>query len=167
MVVTKPKVYLETSLYGWVFDTSDLDLHYWTQQLFAAVKQDRFIPYASEYVIRELEATRQQPKRDNMLALIGQYAIEVLPDSEEVDRLAAIYIAKGITPPSKVDDAFHIATASVYGLSTIASYNFEHIAKKHKKTRITHVAAINNINAQENHQPIRILTPEEILYAHP
>lgn len=157
-------VYLETSLFGWYYETVQSPVyHYWTLEFFEAIRDGRVIPYTSRYVVRELEATRQQPKRDNMLALIDQYGMEVLKLSEETRRMARIYMDEGIVPASKENDAFHIATATVYGLSAIVSYNFDHIVKKIPLTRIAHEAAINAINLREGYQPIKILTPEEIL----
>jgi hypothetical protein len=44
-----------------------------------------------------------------MLALIKEYNITVLPQNEEAERLAEIYVKEGIIPAKYLYDGLHIA----------------------------------------------------------
>ncbi len=92
-----------------------------------------------------------------MLSLIGEFAIDILPDSPDADRLADIYIAEGIIPQKYVIDGMHIAMATVYDLDFIASYNFKHIVKR-KTVTMTEV-----VNLREGYGRVGIFSPTEVI----
>jgi hypothetical protein len=69
-----------------------------------------------------------------MLALIEEYNVTMLEISNEVRRLAELYIAEKIIPPRYRSDSAHIAIASIYGLDCVLSYNFKHINKTNIET---------------------------------
>jgi hypothetical protein len=68
-------------------------------------------------------------KYQKMMGLITEYGIEVVPNSDEADNLADMYVSKGIIPLKYRADAQHIAIATVNRLNFVASYNFGHIVK--------------------------------------
>ena len=89
--------------------------------------------------------------------LIKDYGITVLPPNDEIHPLADIYVSEGIIPRKYRDDAVHIATASVYGMDIIISWNFKHIVKR--KT----ILMTNLINARESYRQISIHSPSEVI----
>ena len=93
----KPKIYLETTMFNYYFDT-DRDAHADTVKLFKEIKAGKYEAYSSIYVTDEL-IKAQEPKRSNMLGLIEEYIIIVIPASDEADDLADIYVNEGIIPP--------------------------------------------------------------------
>jgi len=97
--------------------------------LFAEIKEGKFKPFTSEYVLRELENTADAEKLVKMKSLISDYNITVLPPSAEVKRLADVYTSSGVIPIKYSLDALHIAIATVTGLDYIVSLNFKHIVK--------------------------------------
>jgi N12 class adenine-specific DNA methylase len=107
-------------------------------------------------VVDELRAA-QQPKRNQMLALITEFAIVVLPDDEESQRLAGLYVAEGIIPQKYATDALHIASTTVNDLDYIVSYNFKHIVKL-KTVTMTEV-----VNMREHYKRIGIYSPTEVV----
>ena len=92
-----------------------------------------------------------------MEALVTAYNVEVLAPSDEIARLADIYISGGIIPARFPDDALHIATASVYEIDYIISLNFQHIVK-HKTIIETEL-----INAKEGYKRVFIHAPAEVI----
>lgn len=150
-----PKIYLETTLFNFYFD-DDREAHPDTVRLFEDIKAGKFKAFTSGYVIDEL-AKAPPEKRDKMLALIDQYAVEVLTLSSEAEQLANTYIEQGLVPLKYHTDAVHIAVAVVNTLDMIVSMNFQHIVKR--KTRLG-VSLINSLNG---YRSVEICTPMEVI----
>jgi hypothetical protein len=125
--------------------------------LFDECASGAFEPYTSQYVVDEIEAAKDEVKRDKMLSLIEQYGVVVLDPNDEAVRLADVYVADGVIPVRFRMDGVHIAMAAVNELDMIVSLNFTHIVKR--KTKIL-TASINIINGYHS---VEILTPMEVL----
>jgi len=106
--------------------------------------------------VREL-IRAEEPKRRDMLSMIGQYSIVVVPTSEEAEKLADLYVAESIIPERYVTDGVHIATAAVNDLDFIVSFNFQHIVKR--KTIIMTEA----VNLREGYRRVGIFSPTEVI----
>jgi hypothetical protein len=99
-----------------------------TVALFEAIGRGEFEGFTSDYTLGELR-NADDPKKGDMLVLIGKYGLKTLPVSEEAERLADVYMSKDIIPRNKRLDALHIAVASGAALNYILSLNFKHINK--------------------------------------
>lgn len=151
-----PKIYLETSVFNFVFTDDAPDKKADTLKLFEEIRKGKLEPYTSAYVISELEAA-QQPKRDCMLQLIPEYGIQMLEKSDEAVRLAKIYAAESIVPEKYIADAYHIAVASVNELDVIVSWNFKHIVKM-KTIKLT-----ESVNLKQGYKKMMIHSPTEVI----
>jgi len=151
-----PRIYLETSVFNFVFADDAPDKKADTLKLFEEIKEGKQQPLTSAYVVDELNRA-EQDKKDKMKALIKNYDIEVLPAKAEIESLADIYVAEGMIPAKYSSDALHIATTSVYGLDVVVSWNFKHIVK----TKTIRLAEI--INLKEGYKRILINSPTEVI----
>jgi len=151
----KQKIYLETTLFNFYFDKSR-DAHDATVKLFKEVGAGKYEAFTSGTVIEESEKAPAE-KRDARLALVGEYNIATLQATEEVRRLAGIYIAEGIIPSKYKTDGIHIAIATVNGLDAIVSMNFQHIVRQ-KTTQMT-----RKVNVENGYLPIDIISPMEVV----
>ena len=151
----KLHLYLETTVFNYYFD-NDREGHGDVARLLESIGSGQFAGYASEYVLDELRAA-SEPKRSNMLALIERYGIITLANSPTAEYLANLYIQAGVIPASHPVDSLHIATASVYRLDCVVSYNFAHINRN--KTRIK----TTNINNDAGYGGVIICTAKEVL----
>jgi len=151
----KPKIYLETTLFNYYFDT-DRDAHADTVTLFKEIAAGKYDAYTSGTVIEELTLA-PVPKRDMMMMLVKIYGITVLPITDDVNDLANIYIAEKIIPAKNRRDAIHIAVTAVNKLDCIISMNFKHIVKP-KTKNMTSV-----VNATKGYNPVEIISPMESL----
>ena len=151
----KPKIYLETTLFNFYFDT-ERDSHIDTVKLFKEISENKYKAFTSQYVINKLEKA-PETKRVKMLNLILEYDIPVLEPNEEAAKLADIYVAEGIIPQKYRTDGLHIAIASVNELDMIISMNFQHIVK-HKTEKMT--GAINTLNG---YRAVEIVSPMEVI----
>ena len=92
-----------------------------------------------------------------MAALVVNYGIKILNESDEVNRIAALYVQEGAISPAWERDAAHIAMTTVNGLDFIVSLNFTHI------TRTWTIEHVRRVNMREGYQGIGIYKPEEVL----
>jgi predicted nucleic acid-binding protein len=153
--MNKPKVYIETTMFNYYFD-KDRDAHLATVAFFEVISAGDYDAYTSEYAVDEIKKAGE-PKRSDMLGLISKYKVEILESSDEVIRLANIYLQHEGIPEKKQLDAFHVAIASVNRLDFIVSCNFKHINKLKTKRMVEFV------NFNENYQNITICRPEELV----
>jgi predicted nucleic acid-binding protein len=152
-----PGVYLETTIFNFPFTDNAPQYRADTLQLFREIKAGKFRPFTSKYVLSELKRTKEESKRVKMEALVTDYDIEVLPESDEIERLAQVYISSGVIPKKYLTDAIHIAAATLHGLDFIVSLNFHHIVK-HKTILETEI-----INAREGYRRVFINAPAELI----
>jgi len=150
-----PKIYLETTVFNHFFDY-DREAHFATVKLFEEIQAGKYEAFTSTYVIDELEGANE-PKRSNMLALIGKYNIKVLEDEAEAERLAELYVVANIIPAKFMYDGLHIAAATINDLDYIFSLNFKHINRIKTKTMTS------NVNIREGYRPITIASPMEVI----
>ena len=152
----KQRIYIETTLFNFYFDTERGLLHESTIALFHEIAAGKYEAFTSDYVIGEL-LKAPDVKRDKMMSLITEYDITVLDESEDAQRFADIYVNEGIIPAKYRTDGLHIAIAAINGLDMIISLNFQHIVKT--KTRM----ATAGINISYGCKAIQIYSPMEVI----
>lgn len=151
-----PKVYIETSVFNFVFVDDSPEKRQDTLLFLDELHQGKYEPYTSDYVIREL-ARCPEPKRSNMIDLLEKYSITILPLDAEAERLATAYVTEGIIPQRYKMDGIHIAIATVNDLDFVISYNFKHIVKR-KTVTMTEV-----VNLREGYKRVGIFSPTEVV----
>jgi len=157
----KQKVYLETTMFSFYYEERQAaEYQRWKAQVrdvFALIEAGRFAPYSSIYAMQEINRTTNDEKRRNMANLVADYGITILPQIDEIDRLAMLYIREGVVPESEPTDAAHIAATTVNGLDFIVSLNFEHIVRPWAIERV------RLVNIREGYKAIGIYKPTEVL----
>ncbi len=151
-----PKVYLETSVFNFVFADDAPDKRQDTLKMFEEIKEGKYYPFTSNYVLQEL-LLATEPKKSQMVELIEKYDIVFLPASAEAERLADIYVKEGIIPAKYSTDGVHIAMATVNDLDFIVSFNFKHIVKR--KT----ILMTEAVNISEGYKRVGIFSPTEVI----
>ena len=154
-VMKTPKIYLETTLFNYYFD-ADRDAHPDTVELFAEIAAGKYEAFTSRAVMDELENAPVE-KYEKMLALVGEYSIQMLDSSGAANMLADQYVAKGIIPVKYRTDGLHIAVAAMHNLDFVVSLNYKHIVKSKVKLLANAVNVLHGLN------PIEIVTPMEII----
>jgi hypothetical protein len=152
------RLYLETTLFtlfNYYFD-EDRDGHADTVALFEAIREGKHEAYTSQYAVNELEEA-PEPKQSDMMDLIGEYGIVVLPITEESNHLANLYVSEGVIPARFRLDGAHIASASIKGLDCVLSYNFRHINRV--KTKLL----TERLNHDNGYGGVIICTAKEVL----
>jgi rRNA-processing protein FCF1 len=132
------KMYLETTVFNFIFAEDSPDKKQDVIKLFEEIKQGKYIPYTSDYVLQEL-LKAEEPKRTKMVNLLDQYVTE------------------NIIPIKYRMDGIHIAMATINNLDIIVSYNFHHIVK------LKTIIGTESINLREGYKRIGIYSPTEVI----
>jgi predicted nucleic acid-binding protein len=153
----KLKLYLETSVWNFLFADDVPEKMESTKQFFEEIGKGEYEIYISELTLVEIKRTKDERKREKLVEPVTKYSPIELPRSEEVNKLAARYINAKIIPEKYEEDAVHVACSVVNDMDVIVSWNMQHIVRL--KTKL----GVNGINRMEGYKEIEICTPEEIL----
>ena len=149
------RIYIDTSVINGLY-SDDAEKKITTQKFFEFVKKTDIVLYSAELLVEEINRTPEISKRDKLKGSLAEYDIDFLPYSNEVEKIAHIYMREKIIPARYLPDAVHIATASIHNIPVLVSWNFEHIVKL--KTKVE----INRINREYGYPQIDIASPREI-----
>ena len=151
----KLKIYLDTTIPSYVFNSHVPDKQIAAKKLFEYIDQERFEAYISAAVMREILNTKDKDLRNQIILLVK--TLKVLEVSSECIGLAEEYIKRDIIPRENIDDAIHIACASIYEIDFLISYNFENIVK------IKTIDNVQAVNLLLGYRSPRIIIPEEVI----
>jgi len=156
----KLKIYLDTSVINFLFANDVPELKKITKEFFDKyVKNNIYIVYISDIVIKEIEKTKNENQKLKLLKVISKYKLKILILNEEANELAQWYIKEKIIPEKKTEDAQHIAIATCNNLDIVLSWNFKHIANIKKQLEIK---IINE--KQGYYYPLILTNPMEVIY---
>jgi rRNA-processing protein FCF1 len=150
------KIYLETTVFNFKFADDAPDKKHDAIKLFEEIKQKKYIPYTSDYVLQELSKT-EEPKRSQLIDLIQEYNVRFLETDKNAEKLADKYVSENIIPKNYRTDGIHIAMATINDLDIIVSYNFKHIVK------LKTIIGTESINLREGYKRILIYSPTEVI----
>jgi predicted nucleic acid-binding protein len=151
-----PKLFIETTVFNFYFEGKQGQKQKDAIRLFKEIAKGKYEAYTSQAVMNEIKDASAE-KAGQMETLSQKYIKRFLLPSPEAEYMADIYIRKGIIPLKSIDDAIHIATATVNNLDFVISYNQGHIVKT--KTMIGTGLA----NLREGYRQIGLSTPTEVL----
>jgi len=144
------KIYFDTSIPNAYFDDRNSFRKEITKEFWK--KLNDYEIFVSDLVIKEIEDTRDELRKSNLLSLIGEFNV-LSSSEEEIRSLAEEYVIRGVIPIKKIEDAIHIAIASFYYLDALVSWNFEHIVKLKTKREINVINVLLGYNTLEIIEP--------------
>jgi len=145
------RIYLDTSVYGGVFDSEFTKP---SEILFEQIRNGYFDLISSAVVQEEIMAAPTEVIKffEEML----DYA-DIIEVDERVLHLRAAYLKAKIISPRYSDDALHGALATLSNCQIIVSWNFKHIVHFEK------IPLYNAVNILQGYQPISIYSPLEVI----
>ncbi len=145
------KVYADTSVFGGVFDPEFSDP---SKQFFNEVDSGRFSLVTSAVVEAEIE-----PAPENIRLFFAQYAekADIASPNQAIFELQMEYINSGVVTEKSLDDALHVAIATVSECDLIVSWNFKHIVHFDK------IPKYNAVNILKGYRQIGIYSPLEVI----
>lgn len=147
----KLRIYLDTSVIGGCLDD---EFAVESNQLITAIKQEKFILLISEITISELIDAPQNVK--DVLFSIPTKVIEVVNITPEVLQLRDAYLNAGIVTQKSINDATHVAVATIARADAIVSWNFKHIV------RLDKMKGYNQVNLLNGYGILTIISPLEV-----
>lgn len=147
----KLRVYIDTSVIAGCLD-DEFSLE--SNQLMEAIKQEKFILLMSDIIVSKLINAPQSVK--DILLSIPQRVIEVVKITPEVLQLRDAYINEGVVTSKSINDATHVAAATIARAAAIISWNFKHIV------RLDKMKGYNQINLLNGYGILTIISPLEV-----
>ena len=151
MSVRAPRVYIDTSVLGAVFDDEFREP---TTAFFEQAHEGRFVVVLSALIQKEIADAPEDVR--GFHSSIYELAEVVLPSRDAI-LLQQAYLSAGVVTDKWSSDALHVATATVAACDMIVSWNFRHIVHYDKKRKY------NAVNALHGYNSIDILTPAEVI----
>jgi predicted nucleic acid-binding protein len=149
----KLRIYIDTSVVGGYFDEEFEEV---THAFFERIFKKDFCLYFSE--VSEAELMLAPPDVRNLKTKIPGDCYKYLELDDESRILAETYIAEKILGKTSLDDAYHIAIATVNRLDVLVSWNFKHIVNFNK------IQQFNSVNLKFGYPTIEIRSPKEFIH---
>jgi predicted nucleic acid-binding protein len=149
------RTYIDTSVFGGYFD---VEFEIPTKQFFNEIEKGIKIPMVSDLTVSELE---KAPKQVKELYNKVFDKLQFLPIDKEMIDLANAYIKEKALTIKSMDDAIHIATATIHRIDVIVSWNFKHIVN------LNRIRIFNAVNLKHGYPVMEIRTPLEVLSIKP
>ena len=152
----KPQLYLETSVWNFIFADDAPEKKEITLRFFDKIKKGEYEIFISDVVIEEIGRAIDE-KRNLILNVIKDYKPQKLVVNEEVVELAKNYISEGILPQEKFEDSTHAAIATIFEMDALISWNLRHLANLKK------MEMINGVNMKQGYyKRLELITPMEV-----
>ncbi|NLO19689.1 MAG: type II toxin-antitoxin system VapC family toxin [Ignavibacteria bacterium] len=152
----KLRIYIDTSVIGGCFDKEFAE---WSNVLFDEFMAGKKIAVISDLTISELELAPDKVK--NKIDEIPASNLIKIDINQEIISLANKYIEYKAVSKKFIDDATHIAAASLNNVNILVSWNFKHIVNYNR------IKLYNSINMMMGYPLIEVRTPREVIdYEH-
>jgi len=156
--MTRPAVYLETSVIGYATSRPSRDLvvagHQQITREWFADRASLYDLFISQLVAGEATGGDVGAARERSAFLQDLPRLRV---TDAAGELAAKLVASGAVPRKASEDALHIAIATVHGVDYLLTWNCKHIANA------TMRQAIERVCREAGYEPPVICTPEELM----
>lgn len=153
-------IYIENSVFGFYYDDKPENKSKMesTRKLFEQINSQMFKAVTSPITIRELSAAPDIIK-ERLLSLLRDNDIEIAHvDENEIGILVEKYMNEHIVPQEFINDARHVAYATILRVDFLVTFNLEHIANEWSTRKF------NSVNLKEGYSTLVIRTPEEVIH---
>jgi hypothetical protein len=147
----KIRIYADTSVVGGCFDP---EFKEWSNGLLLDFQRGVFQLILSVLVDAEIQGAPDEVKK--IYIKFRQSAVEIAELTLESIELANAYIEHKILSPNFINDARHIAIATVSNADLLVSWNFHHVVNFEKTLKF------NAVNMEMGYKPILIYSPMEV-----
>jgi hypothetical protein len=147
----KTLIYVDTSTIG---GCCDPEFQEWSLGLLRDFQSGTFLLLLSELTEAEI-----QDAPDEVRGIYEEFqkaTLDILELTAEAANLADAYLNHNILPHNFLNDARHIAIATVSGADLVVSWNFKHIVHFEKIQRF------NAVNIEMGYKSILVFSPREV-----
>jgi predicted nucleic acid-binding protein len=150
--VKTPILYLDTSVIGGYFDDEFKEA---TRELWRQMEAGKYRFVTSLITADELAAAPTHVRDLWADTFTPEMILDVTDDMEQ---LAAAYMAQAILTPKYTDDARHVAACTVARSDYLVSWNFKHLVNVDREK------GFNAVNLLQGYASISIINPLELIY---
>ncbi len=147
-----PRYYVDTSVFGGCEDEEFMDE---SVALFKRAHSGHLILLISPILLREI--ANAPPSVQRILPGLPATALEAVPLEQEATELRDAYLEAGVVGARWMDDAHHVAMATVSRADLIVSWNFKHLVN------INRIRGFNSVNLRMGYSTIDIRSPKEVM----
>lgn len=125
--MVKKRVYVESSVISYLTARPSNDILKLAKQRQTQIwweRRERWELFISQAVVREIQDGNPDAARKRLLAVAS---LPLLPEPDEIRELAVHLVAAGAVPQKALEDAVHIAIATVNKMDYLATWNQTHI----------------------------------------
>ena len=142
-VITVPRFYLETSVWGSLAPRQPRDRTQVVHRLLRLLDGTRGQCVISEVVLGEIdEAAASDTER--IRKYLGQAEPTICPITMAMEALALAYIASGVLPEGREADALHVAAATCLDVQYLVSWNHRHMTRARKRLQYEEVNRLHD-----------------------
>ncbi|MFA6450611.1 MAG: type II toxin-antitoxin system VapC family toxin [bacterium] len=145
----KLKLYIETSVWNFLFADDAPEKKRDTQRFFEEVRSADYELFISELVIAEIQRASLSVS-ERLMRKIEEFMPETLEITDEIRELTYMYANSNLLPEKAFDDLAHVAVASVNNMDFLVSWNLKHIVK------VKTIMGINAVNVFEGYKELKI-----------
>jgi len=147
----KPRIYVDTSVIG---GCCDPEFEEWSKGLLRDFQEGRTKLLLSWVVEAEIADAPEEVKE--IYRKFERCEHEFIPPSAEVIELANEYLRHKVLSATSMEDAQHIAIATVARADVLVSWNYKHVVN------FTKVRQFNAVNLEMGYSTIAIYSPREV-----
>jgi predicted nucleic acid-binding protein len=148
----KRRIYTDTSVVGGCLDE---EFEAYSTQLFNRFRAGLDTLVLSDLTLAELAGAPSKVRE--VLQTVPEDLIEEVTFDAKASELAQQYLAAGVIGPPHLEDARHIATATVQRVDVLVSWNFKHIVN------LDRIHGYNSVNLRLGYALLEIRSPMEVL----
>ncbi len=145
------RVYADSSVIGGCLDP---EFATDSQRVVEWARQKQLILLISETTLTELETA--PPAVQNILKDLPLESLEMVSISPELLALRDAYVQASVVGPRWLNDAAHVAAATIARADAMVSWNFKHIVRLEK------MKGYNQVNLLNGYGILTIITPREV-----
>ncbi len=157
MTTRKLRLYLDTSVISMIDTPPESERGNITKEFFRMVADtpDEFELFISPATQEELDEA-PDAKQIQFATFLRSTAHVMLPENDDAENLAWIYVVENVLRANHIDDLRHVAYAVMARCDYIISWNMKHLVRPRTITRV------NEVNFVNNYPRIIIATPQLI-----
>ena len=152
----KLRIYIDTSVVGYLDQHDDPDLMTDTHKLWEQIKDGIYDVVLSDITIAEIDACHEE-KREILYEYLSEIVFTLIEVDEKTIEVAGRFIDLGVLREKSFDDCQHIAAAITSECDAIVSWNFKHIVN-HKT-----IMGVKAVTALEGYSDVLIYTPSILI----
>lgn len=145
------RVFVDTSVIGGCYDekfAAD------SRRVFELASSERLVLIVSDVVLAELAPAPAEVR--SMMNNVPTAFVELWRVDDEVIGLRDAYMTAGVLSRRWLDDAAHVAAATIARADALLSWNFKHLV------RLDKMKAFNQVNLEKGYGILTILSPTEL-----